>query len=84
MLLNRLLPLARDQRNIRHPRRRRFFHDVLNRRPIQNRQQLLRHRLGRRQHARAEPGGGDDGLGDYFRIACHCNLTHTFITVGLS
>jgi hypothetical protein len=36
--------------------------DVLERRPIDDREQLLGHGFGRRQEARTHPGNGDDGL----------------------
>ena len=40
----------------------RLGHDVLQRRDVDDRQQLLRHRLRGRQEAGAEAGGRDDGL----------------------
>jgi hypothetical protein len=44
----------------------RFIHDVLDQRPVDHRQHLFWHGLGRRQEARAETGYGKDSFADEF------------------
>ena len=64
MILDRFLPAGDHHQHVVDPRPRGLFHHVLNHRPVQHREHFLGHRLGRREHARAETGGGDDGFGD--------------------
>jgi len=45
---------------------------MLDQRPVDHRQHLLRHRLGRRQEAGAEPGHGKDGFADEFHALACC------------
>ena len=51
-----------DQENVIQPRCRRFRDDILNHRPIQNRQHLLGHRLGRGKHPCTQTSDGNDGF----------------------
>src|SRR6516165_9061957 len=53
-----------------------FIHDMLDQRPVDDRQHLFRHGLGRGQEARAEPGYRKNGLTDGFHAnAMACGRT---------
>ena len=45
-----------------------FIDNVLDQRPVDHRQHFLRHGLGRRQEAGAEPGDGENGFADRFHV----------------
>ena len=51
-----------DEDEVLDARRHRLVDDMLEDRPVDDRQHLLRHGLGGGQEARAEPGDGQDGL----------------------
>ena len=56
------LVAAGDHQHLGQPGPGGLLDDVLQRRPVDDRQQLLGHRLGGRQETRAHPRDGDDGL----------------------
>jgi hypothetical protein len=51
-----------DQQNVGDARGRGLLDDVLQHRSVDDRQQLLRHRLGGREESGGQPGGWDDCL----------------------
>ena len=61
---DRVLAAGADQDHLVHAGRHRLLDDVLDRRAIDDGQELLGHGLGGREEAGAEAGGGDDGLAD--------------------
>ena len=69
VILDRLLAFAGHQQHVIDSGGGGFFDDVLNRRLVENRQQLLRDSLGGGQHPRPETRGGDDGFRD-----CHLSF----------
>ena len=62
MILDRVLAAARDHEDVDEPGAGRFFHDVLNRGLVDDRQHLLRLALGRGKESRAEAGRRDHRL----------------------
>ena len=62
VVFDRALVAARDDEDVGEAGAHRFFDDVLDRGPVDDRQHLLGRALRGRQEARAEPGGGDHGL----------------------
>ena len=56
------LVAAGDHQHLAQPGAGGLLDDVLQRRPVDDRQQLLGHGLGGRQEPRAHPRDGDDGL----------------------
>ena len=62
MILDRVLAAAGDEDDVVDARRDRFLDAVLDDRLVDERQHFFRLRLGRRQEAGAEPGGGKDGF----------------------
>ena len=66
MILDDALVAAGDEDEMLDSRLAGFVHDVLDERPVDDRQHLLRHGLGRRQKASAEPGDGEHGFADGF------------------
>ncbi len=64
MILDHALVAARDEDEVLDAGFHRLIHHMLNQRPVDHRQHLLGHRLGRRQEAGAEPCHGEHGLAD--------------------
>ena len=64
MVLDDRLVAAGDQDEMLDAGLARLVDDILDQRPVDDRQHLLRHRLGRRQEAGAEAGDREDGLAD--------------------
>src|SRR5215212_3328726 len=64
VVLDGPLAASGDHQHVRDPGHHRLFDDVLDGGDVDEGQHLLGHRFGHRQEARAEPGGGDDGLAD--------------------
>ena len=64
MVLDDALVAAGDEDEMLDAGRARLVDDVLDQRPVDHRQHLLRHRLGGGKEARAEPGDGKHGLAD--------------------
>ena len=64
MVLDDALVAAGDEDEMLDPGGARLVHHVLDDRPVDDRQHLLGHGLGRRQEARAETGNGKNGLAD--------------------
>ena len=62
MVLDGALAAAIDDHHLLRSGAERLFHDELDGRGIDDGQHLLGHRLGGRQEARAQAGGGDDDL----------------------
>ena len=62
MIFDHRLVAARDEDEMLDARFARLVDDVLEHGPIDDRQHLLRDRLGGRQKTRAEPGDGKDSL----------------------
>jgi hypothetical protein len=60
VVLDRPLVVARDDHDVLDACLDKFLDDVLDHRPVHDRQHLFRHRLRLRQKARPEPGRGDD------------------------
>ena len=69
MILNRIFPIAGDDQDLVDSGGRRLFDDILNHRFVDKRNQLFRHGLGEREEARAESGGGNDGLANLLHRA---------------
>src|SRR5262245_51824497 len=65
MVLDCRLAAARYDDDVLHTGMQDCFHAVLNDRPVDYRQHLLRLGLGGRQEARAEPGGREDCFADF-------------------
>ena len=65
MLLDGALALADDHEDVGDARLDGLLDDVLDHRRVDDRQHLLGLRLGGRQEARAESGGGNDGFADH-------------------
>jgi hypothetical protein len=61
---DRILAAGADQDHLVHAGRHRLLDDVLDRRAIDDGEELLGHGLGGREESGAEAGGGDDGLAD--------------------
>ncbi len=64
VVLERVLVAARDHEHVGQTGRDRLLDDVLDRRLVDDRKHLLRHRLRGRQEASAEACRGDDCFGD--------------------
>jgi hypothetical protein len=62
VVLERVLVAPGDHEHVGEARVDGLFHDVLDRRLVDDGEHLLRHRLGRGEEARAQPCGGDHGL----------------------
>ena len=61
-----------DEDHLLDPRLARFVDRILDQRPVDDRQHLLGHRLGRRQQPGAEPGDREHRLAD---ALAHCGFT---------
>ncbi len=70
MILDHAFVAAGDEDEMLDPRLARFVHHVLENRPVDDGQHLLRDRLGRRQKPRAETGDGQHGFADGFVHEC--------------
>jgi hypothetical protein len=66
-VLDGALVAAGDHQDLGQPGARGLLDDVLEGRPVDDRQQFLGHRLGGGQEAGAHPGDGDDGLARWTR-----------------
>ena len=64
VVFDRVLAPPGDDEDVVDPCTHRLLYDVLDRGRVDDRQHLLRHRLGRGEEAGAEPGGGDHGVVD--------------------
>ena len=64
MVLERGFAAPGHENELLDARRLRLFHRILDQRLVHHRQHFLRHRLGRRQEARAETGDGKYSLAD--------------------
>src|SRR5439155_26140649 len=64
IVLERGLARARDDDDVRDAGAGGFLDDVMDHRPVDEREHLLRDGLARGKDARAESGGRDDGFGD--------------------
>ena len=64
MVFQRAFAAAGDENELLDAGRARFVDRVLDQRAVDQRQHFLRHRLGRRQKARAETGDGKYGFAD--------------------
>ena len=58
-----------DEDDLFDPRLARFIHRILDQRPVYDRQQFLRDRLGRRKETCAETRYGENGFLDGFMLA---------------
>ena len=72
VVLDDALVAAGDEDEVLDAGLPRLVDDMLDQRPVDHRQHLLRHRLGRRQEAGAEPGDGKDGFADEFHALACC------------
>jgi hypothetical protein len=72
VVLDDALVAAGDEDEVLDPGLARLVDDMLDQRPVDHRQHLFRHRLGRRQEAGAEPGHGKDGFADEFHALTRC------------
>jgi hypothetical protein len=61
VVLDRVFPAPRDDHDPFEPRRARFLDDVLDERPVHQRQHLLGLRLGGGEEPRPQPRGGENG-----------------------
>src|SRR5579872_1236301 len=66
MIFDDAFVAARDENEMLDSSLASFVHHMLNQRPVDDRQHLLRHGLGRRQEPGAEPGYGEDRFTDAF------------------
>ena len=66
MVVDRALGAARDKEELLDAGRLGLLDRVMNERLIDDRQHFLRHRLGRRQKAGAQPGDRENSLADRF------------------
>ena len=66
---DRFLASTEDDQDVVKPRGDRLLHDIMNDRPVAERQHLLGHCLGQRQKPRAESGGWKDGFHCAFELA---------------
>ena len=64
MVLDRRFVAAGDEDEMLDAGLARLVDDVLQHRPVDDRQHFLRHGLGRRQKSRAEAGDGQNGFAD--------------------
>ena len=64
MILDDPLVAPRDEDEVLDAGRARLVDDVLDHRPVDDGQHLLRHGLGGGKEARAEPGDGEHGFAD--------------------
>src|SRR5690606_29765074 len=70
VILDGLLVARGDQQHVADAASRGFLDDILDRRPIQHRQHLLRHRLRSRQHPSPKPSSRYNGFGNHvFRVS---------------
>jgi hypothetical protein len=76
MILDGALAAPGDEDELLDARRPRLLDRVLDQRLVDDRQHLLRHRLGRRQEARAEAADREDRLADGSRHAMPLSLTN--------
>ena len=72
VVLDDALVAAGDEDEVLDPGLARLVDDMLDQGPVDHRQHLLRHGLGRRQEAGAEPGHGKDGFADEFHATTCC------------
>ena len=72
MLDDRSLAAPGDENHLLDPRLARLVDRILDQRSIDDREQFLRDRLGRREEAGAEPGYGEDGFPDRLETAHAC------------
>src|SRR3546814_625530 len=64
MILDRALAAPGDEDHLLDPRLARLVDRILDQRPVDDRQHLLRNRLGGGQEPGAETGNGKDGFAD--------------------
>ena len=69
MVLDHALVAPGDEDEVLDAGLARLVDHVLDQRPVDDRQHLLRHGLGGRQEARAETGDGEDGFANRFHDA---------------
>ena len=65
MIVDGTLASARDKEELLDPRCLGLLDRVMNERLVDDRQHLLRHRLGRRQKAGSQPGDREDGFANW-------------------